>query len=200
MTQVPARSLWASKEAHLNSFGTTWKAGQNLPGKKENVQHLCSTLIWSWWSPWAGFWWWPSLWYTIAIWWFCFLRSCKWPKCNSSINMIDNQDNYVNYWVQCVDECTTWLTMFYWLAFGNSYGINDRYCINNLWELQFSVQYITSWCTWYCCYNGCRLATNCWGQQWSDNGKQIMMIAHYIFLLYLCKILKGKDNCKIESI
>ena len=85
---------------HINSLDTSWKAGQNFPGKKEeDVRHLCGTL-----DPEPG----DSLeadfdddppkidYDTLPA---SFDARTKWPKCNSSISLIGDQDNCGNCWV-----------------------------------------------------------------------------------------------------
>jgi len=85
---------------YLNSIDSSWKAGQNFPGKKEeDVQHLCATLgpdpddplepDFDDDPPKIDHDMLPS----------SFDVRNKWPHCNESVNAIGDQDNCGNCWV-----------------------------------------------------------------------------------------------------
>jgi len=85
---------------HINSLGTTWKAGQNFPGKKEeDVRHLCGTIGPDPDDPLE-----PDFdddppkidYDTLPD---NFDARSKWPQCNNSISTIGDQDNCGNCWV-----------------------------------------------------------------------------------------------------
>jgi len=98
---------------YINSLGTTWKAGQNFPGKKEkDLQYLCGTLESDPDDPLM-----PDFDNDPPLMDYDTLPSSfdvrsKWTRCNNIVSLIGDQDDCGSCWV-CGIVCN---------------------CINNLWQ------------------------------------------------------------------